>query len=56
LRDKKLADMYLSEAEKNIAKGKYKHASNYLATGIKLFPEDVRLQSLNKQINAQSQN
>jgi hypothetical protein len=56
LRDKKLADLYLSEAEKNISKGKYKNASNYIATGIKLFPEDVRLQSLNKQINAQSQN
>ncbi len=56
LRDSKLSDLYLSEAEKNISKGKYQKASIYIATGIKLFPEDVRLQSLNKQINAQSQN
>ena len=56
LKDKALADLYLSEAEKLIAKRKYKDASNYIVTGLKLFPEDTRLQSLNKQINAQSQN
>ncbi|MFV2031740.1 MAG: hypothetical protein ACC663_04525, partial [Gammaproteobacteria bacterium] len=56
LRDQKLADLYLSEAEKSISRGNYKKAFNYIATGIKLFPEDMRLQSLSKQINAQSQN
>ena len=56
LKDKKLADIYLSEAEKFIAKRKFKNASNYISTGLKLFPDDLRLQSLNKQINAQFQN
>ena len=55
LKDKNLADLYLSEAEKLIARRKYKDASNYIVTGLKLFPEDTRLQSLNKQINAQFQ-
>ena len=53
LKDKALSDLYLSEAEKLISKRKYKQASNYIVTGLKLFPEDTRLQSLNKQINAQ---
>ena len=53
LKDKALADLYLSEAEKLIAQRQYKDASNYIVTGLKLFPEDTRLQSLNKQINAQ---
>ena len=53
LKDKALADLYLSEAEKLIAKRKYKDASNYIVTGLKMFPDDTRLQSLNKQINAQ---
>lgn len=53
LKDKALADLYLSEAEKLIAARKYKDASNYIVTGLKMFPEDTRLQSLNKQINAQ---
>ena len=56
LKDKTLADLYLSESEKLIAKSKYKDASKYIVTGLKLFPEDSRLQSLNKQINAQSLN
>lgn len=55
LKDKALADLYLSEAEKLIARRKYQDASNYIVTGLKLFPEDTRLQSLNKQINAQFQ-
>ena len=55
LKDKALSDLYLSEAEKLIAKRKYKEASNYIVTGLKMFPEDNRLQSLNKQINAQFQ-
>ncbi|MDH3636264.1 MAG: serine/threonine protein kinase [Gammaproteobacteria bacterium] len=56
LKDKALSDLYLSESEKLIAKRKYNEASNYIITGLKLFPEDTRLQSLNKQINAQFQN
>jgi predicted Ser/Thr protein kinase len=56
LKDKALSDLYLSESEKLITRRKYKDASNYIVTGLKLFPEDTRLQSLNKQINAQSQN
>ena len=55
LKDKALSDLYLSESEKLIAGRKYKDASTYIVTGLKLFPEDTRLQSLNKQINAQSQ-
>jgi len=53
LKDKTLSNLYLSESEKLIASRKYKDASNYIITGLKLFPEDTRLQSLNKQINAQ---
>jgi len=53
LKDKKLADLYLSESEKLIAARKYKDASIYIVTGLKLYPDDTRLQSLNKQINAQ---
>jgi len=56
LKDKALSDLYLSESEKLIAKRKYNEASTYIITGLKLFPEDTRLQSLNKQINAQFQN
>jgi serine/threonine protein kinase len=56
LKDKALSDLYLSESEKLLAKRKFKDASNYIVTGLKLFPDDTRLQSLNKQINAQSQN
>ena len=55
LKDKALADLYLSESEKLIARRKYQEASDYIVTGLKMFPEDTRLQSLNKQINAQSQ-
>jgi serine/threonine protein kinase len=53
LKDIKLADLYLSEAEKHISSRKFKDASSYIITGLKLFPDDKRLQSLNKQINAQ---
>jgi len=56
LKDKNLANLYLSEAEKLISKRKYEEASNYLLTGLKIFPEDSRLLSLSKQINAQSTN
>jgi serine/threonine protein kinase len=55
LKDKALADLYLSESENLIAQRKYEEATNYIVTGLKMFPEDTRLQSLNKQINAQSQ-
>ncbi len=54
LKDKALADLYLSEAERLIAQRKYTDASNYIVTGLKIFPEDTRLQSLNQQINAQN--
>ena len=53
LKDKQLADLYLSESEKLISASKFKDASNYIITGLKLFPDDSRLQSLNQQINAQ---
>jgi len=56
LKDKALADLYLSESEKLIAASNIKDASTYIVTGLKLFPDDNRLQSLNKQINAQSLN
>jgi serine/threonine protein kinase len=56
LKDKALSDLYLSESEKLIAKRKYNEAANYIITGLKLFPDDTRLQSLNRQINAQFQN
>ena len=56
LKDKALADLYLAEAENLIARRRYQDASTYIVTGLKLFPEDTRLQSLNKQINAQFQN
>ena len=56
LKDKALSDLYLSESEKLIAQRKYNEAANYIITGLKLFPDDTRLQSLNKQINAQFQN
>ncbi len=56
LRDQALADLYLSESEKLIAAGKFKDASTYIVTGLKLFPDDSRLQSLNRQINAQTLN
>jgi hypothetical protein len=53
LKDKKLADLYLSEAEKLITSRQYKDSSHYIITGLKLFPDDTRLQNLNKQINVQ---
>jgi len=56
LKDKALSELYLAESEKLIAAGKFKDASIYIVTGLKLFPDDNRLQSLNKQINAQSLN
>ena len=56
LKDKKLANLYLSEAEKLISIRKYKEASNYIITGLKLFPKESRLLSLSKQINAPTQN
>ena len=56
LRDQALADLYLSESEKLVAASKFKDAATYLATGLKMFPDDARLKSLYKQINAQSLN
>jgi hypothetical protein len=56
LTDKKLAALYLSEAEKLVSKRDYKAASNYILTGLKLFPEDTRLLGLSKQINVTTDN
>jgi hypothetical protein len=56
LKDKALSNLYLAESEKLIAKRKFKDASKYIVTGLKLFPENTHLQSLNTQINAQSRN
>ena len=56
LKYKALSNLYLAESEKLIAAGNFKDASIYIVTGLKLFPDDIRLQSLNKQINAQSLN
>ncbi|NNE63495.1 MAG: serine/threonine protein kinase [Gammaproteobacteria bacterium] len=56
LKDKNLANLYLAEAEKLISRRRYEDASTYIITGLKLFPDDTRLQSLNKQINAQFTN
>jgi hypothetical protein len=56
LKERALADLYLSESEKLIAARKFDSASEYIVTGLKLFPDDTRLQSLNKQINAKTLN
>jgi hypothetical protein len=56
LKDKKLASLYLSEAEKLVSNRRYEEASIYILTGLKLFPKDSRLLSLSKQINAPTQN
>jgi tetratricopeptide (TPR) repeat protein len=53
LRDSALAHMYLSESEKLIAKSDFEEAAKYIETGLGLFPDNSRLQSLYKQINAQ---
>lgn len=52
LKNKKLANLYLSEAEKLITSRLYADSSAYITTGLKLFPDDIRLQNLNKLINA----
>lgn len=53
LKDMKLPELYLSEAEKLVAKSQFEQAVNYITTGLKFFPDHLRLQSLNRQINAQ---
>lgn len=52
LKDPKLADLYLSEAEKMLANHKFEETAQLIKTGILFFPDHQRLQSLNKQINA----
>ncbi len=52
LKDQKLADLYLSESEKYLVKKDFKLAAEYLNTGLRFFPDNVRLQGLNKQFNA----
>jgi len=56
LKEQALSDLYLSESEKLISAGQFERASDFIVTGLKLFPEDTRLQSLYKQINAQKLN
>jgi len=52
LRDEGLAGLYLSEAEKQLAERQFEKARSYISTGLKLFPDNARLQGLDKQINA----
>ena len=52
LKEQKLADLYLAESEKHLVKKNFKLAGEYIQTGLKFFPDHSRLQSLNKQINA----
>ncbi len=52
LRDEKLAELYLGEAEKKLAERKFNIARQYLTAGLKLFPDNKRLNALYKQINA----
>jgi serine/threonine protein kinase len=52
LKESKLADLYLLESEILITNRQYEDARNYIITGLKLFPNDNRLQNLNTQINA----
>ena len=54
LNDNKLAELYLSESEKHLANKDFKLASEYIQTGLRFFPDQARLQSLNKQFNAQN--
>jgi hypothetical protein len=54
LKDQALADLYLSEAERLLTERKFDEASNYIVTGLEMFPEETRLQSLDRQINAQT--
>ncbi len=54
LKNKKLADLYLSMAENHLIKKQYKLAEEYLRTGLRFFPNNQRLQSLNRQFNAQN--
>ncbi len=52
LRDESLAGLYLSEAEKRITERKFDEARSYIRSGLELFPDNGRLQALDKQINA----
>jgi hypothetical protein len=54
LKDTKLSELYLSEAEKYLAQSDFKQTAEYIKTGLKFFPDHPRLQSLDKQINAQN--
>jgi Flp pilus assembly protein TadD len=56
LRDSALAHQYLAEAEKLIANSDFEEATRYIETGLSLFPDNSRLKSLYKQINAQNRN
>ena len=54
LKDQKIANMYLAEAEKHLIKKNFDLAAEYIQTGLKFYPDYSRLQSLNKQFNARS--
>lgn len=54
LKDPKLAELYLSETEKLLAKSQFEQATQYIETGLQFFPDHPRLVSLNRQINAQN--
>ncbi len=52
INDPKLPEAYLQASEKKIAERKFNQASDYIETGLKFFPDNIRLQSINKLINA----
>ncbi len=51
LKDEKLAELYLQEAEKNLTAKHFNQAAEYIQTGLRFFPDHARLQALNKMIN-----
>lgn len=55
LKDTKLSNLYLSEAEILISKNKYNQASTYIKTGLSLFPDHPLLKNLGDQLNIQPQ-
>ena len=56
LKETRLADLYLSEAEKLVAGSRFSDARVYIETGLQFFPDDSRLKNLNTLIGTQSSN
>ena len=54
LKDQTVAVMYLEQAEKQLIAKNFDLAAEYIQTGLRFFPKNTRLQSLNKQFNARS--